>query len=78
MDTLEGSCFQNTFENKRLEHWSYRQERNLIDEEKLSGETHSRVQKPCASKPWSGRYIYIYIYIYMYIYIYIYAKNKFL
>jgi hypothetical protein len=39
------SCSQNTLKNKRLEHQSYRQERNFIDRERLSGETHSRVQK---------------------------------
>jgi hypothetical protein len=46
MDTLEGSCFQNTPKIKRLENRSYRQERNVIDRERLSGETHSGVWKP--------------------------------
>jgi hypothetical protein len=45
MDMLEGSCSQNILKNKRLGHQSYRQERNFIDRERLSGETHSRVQK---------------------------------
>jgi hypothetical protein len=31
MDELEGSCSQNTVKNKRLEHQSYRQNRNFID-----------------------------------------------
>jgi hypothetical protein len=35
----------NTLKNKRLEHWSYRQESNFIDRERLSGEMHSGVQK---------------------------------
>jgi hypothetical protein len=43
MDELMGSCFQNTFRNERLEHQSYRQERNFIDRERLSGEMHSKV-----------------------------------
>jgi hypothetical protein len=43
MDELMGSCFQNTFRNERLEHRSYRQERNFIDRERLSGEMHSKV-----------------------------------
>jgi hypothetical protein len=45
MDTLKGSCCQNTLKNKTLEHRSYRQERNFIDRKRLSRETHSRVQK---------------------------------
>jgi hypothetical protein len=45
MDALMGSCSQNTLKNERLEHQSYRQERNFIDRERLSGEMHSRVQK---------------------------------
>jgi hypothetical protein len=45
-DMLEGSCSQNTLKNKRLEHQSYRQKRNFIDKESLSGEMHSRVWKP--------------------------------
>jgi hypothetical protein len=44
-DVLEGSCFQNTLKNKRLEHQSYRQKRNFIDRERLSRETDSRVQE---------------------------------
>jgi hypothetical protein len=43
MDALKDSCFQNTLKNKRLEPWSYRQERNFLDRERLSGETHGRV-----------------------------------
>jgi hypothetical protein len=31
-DMLMGSCFQNTLRNERLEHWSYRQERNFMIE----------------------------------------------
>jgi hypothetical protein len=45
MDMLEGSCSQNTLKNKSLEHQSYRQERNFIGRERLSGQMHSRVQK---------------------------------
>jgi hypothetical protein len=45
-DMLDGSCSQNTLKNKRLEHQSYRQKRNFIDKESLSGEMHSRVWKP--------------------------------
>jgi hypothetical protein len=37
-DTLKGSCSQNTLKNERLAHWSYRQERNFIDREKLRGQ----------------------------------------
>jgi hypothetical protein len=48
-DKLKGSCSQNTLKNKRLEHWSYRQERNFIDRERLSKEMLSRVWKPGAS-----------------------------
>jgi hypothetical protein len=44
-DALMGSRSQNTLKNERLEHQSYRQERNFIDRERLSGEMHSRVQK---------------------------------
>jgi hypothetical protein len=47
MEALKGSCSQNTLKNKRLEHQSYRQERNF-DRERLSGERHSGVQKPDA------------------------------
>jgi hypothetical protein len=54
MDTLMDSCSQNTLKNERLEHWSYRQEKNLIDREKLRGETHSGVWKPGALERWSG------------------------
>jgi hypothetical protein len=39
-DVLKGSCSQNTLKNKRLEPWSYRQERNFIGRERLSRETH--------------------------------------
>jgi hypothetical protein len=59
-DALEGSCSQNTLKNKRLEPWSYRQERNFIDRERQSRETASRVWKlgaPRASK-W-GDVIYV-------------------
>jgi hypothetical protein len=45
-DALVGSCSQNTLKNKRLEHQSYRQERNFIDRERLNRETHSRVWNP--------------------------------
>jgi hypothetical protein len=45
MDTLEGSCSQNTLKNKRLEHQSYRQERNFIDRERLSVGMHKGVWK---------------------------------
>jgi hypothetical protein len=45
MDTLKGSCSQNTLKNERVEHRCYRQERNFIDGERLSGEKHSGVQK---------------------------------
>jgi hypothetical protein len=44
-DVLMGSGSQNTLKNKRLEHWSYRQER---PGERLSREMHSEVWKPCA------------------------------
>jgi hypothetical protein len=37
-NVLEGSCSQSTLKNKRLEHQSYRQERNFIDTERLSEE----------------------------------------
>jgi hypothetical protein len=47
-DMLEGSGSQNTPKNKRLEHQSYRQERNFIDRERLSGRMQSWVQKPGA------------------------------
>jgi hypothetical protein len=55
-DMLEGSCSQNILKNKRLEPWSYRQERDFIDRERLSGEAHSR-----APEHWSGGHIYIYM-----------------
>jgi hypothetical protein len=42
---LDGSCSQNTLKSKRLEYHSYRQERNFIDRERLSGEMHSEVWK---------------------------------
>jgi hypothetical protein len=48
-DTLKGLCSQNTLKNKRLEHRSYRQERNFIDRERLSRETNIRVWKLGAS-----------------------------
>jgi hypothetical protein len=47
-DVLEGSCFQNTLKNKRLEHQSYKQKRNFIDRERLIGETNSGIWKPGA------------------------------
>jgi hypothetical protein len=46
MDVLiMGSCSQNTLKNKRLENWSYRQERNFIDRESLSRKMHRGVWK---------------------------------
>jgi hypothetical protein len=48
MDTLIGSCSQNPLKNERLEHWSYRQERNFIVRESLSREMHNGVWKPGA------------------------------
>jgi hypothetical protein len=45
MNVLMGSCSHNTFKNKRLEHQSYRQERNFINSERLSREMHSGVWK---------------------------------
>jgi hypothetical protein len=45
MEVLMGSCSQNTLKDKRLDHQSYRQERNFIDRERLSRETQGRVQK---------------------------------
>jgi hypothetical protein len=51
---------QNTLKNKRLEPWSYRQERNFIDRERLSRETHRRVWKPGAP-PSAGVGIYMYM-----------------
>jgi hypothetical protein len=43
--SANGFCSQNTLKDKRLEHRSYRQERNFIDRERLSREMHSGVQK---------------------------------
>jgi hypothetical protein len=43
---LAGSCSQNTLKNKRLEHQSYRQERDFIGRAWLSRETHSGDWKP--------------------------------
>jgi hypothetical protein len=34
-DALKGSCSQKMLKNERLEHWSYRKERNFIDREQL-------------------------------------------
>jgi hypothetical protein len=45
MDAIKRSCSQNTLKNKRLEHHSYRQERNFIDRERLNKEMHSGVRK---------------------------------
>jgi hypothetical protein len=56
---LMGSCSQSTLRNERLEHWSYRQERNFIDIERLSGEVHSGVQKLGAPECWNWGFIYI-------------------
>jgi hypothetical protein len=39
MDVL-GVLALRTLKNKRLEHQKYRQEKNFIDKERLSGETH--------------------------------------
>jgi SRSO17 transposase len=36
----------NTLKIKRLEHWSYRQERNFTDRERMSTEVYSGVQEP--------------------------------
>jgi hypothetical protein len=47
MDRLEGSCSQNTLKNKRLEHLSYRQERNFIDREKLRRDTQQDLETGC-------------------------------
>jgi hypothetical protein len=51
--------FSNTLKIKRLGHQSYRQERNFIDRERLSGEVHSVVWKLGAPEHWSGRYTYV-------------------
>jgi hypothetical protein len=59
-DVLKGSCSQNTLKNKRLEPWSYRQERNFIDRERLSRETHRGVRKPGAPLS-AGVGIYMYM-----------------
>jgi hypothetical protein len=56
-DVLKCSCSQNTFKNERLEHLSYRQERNFIDKDRQRGETHSMVWKPGAPMCWSSGYI---------------------
>jgi hypothetical protein len=59
-DALMDSCSQNTLRNERLEHRNYRQERNFIDTEWLSGEMHRWVQKLGA--PWAlewGIYVYM-------------------
>jgi hypothetical protein len=72
--TLKGSCSQNTLRNKWLENKSYRQERNFIDRERLSRETHSRIWKWMLPERWSGD-IYIYIYTWGYIHIYIYSGD---
>jgi hypothetical protein len=60
-DALKGSS-QNTLRNKRLEHWSYRQESNFIDRERLSGETNSRSGNRVLPERWSGVF-YTYIYL---------------
>jgi hypothetical protein len=62
-DTLMGSCSQNTFKNERLEHHSYRKERNFIGRERLSEEMHSRVRKPGAPQALESGDINIYIYV---------------
>jgi hypothetical protein len=59
MDTLMGSCSQNTLKNKRLEYQSYRQERKFMDRERLSGEMHRRVWK--ADPIGVGGYVYMYM-----------------
>jgi hypothetical protein len=46
----------------RLEHQSYRQEKNFIDRERLNRETHGGSGNWVPPKHWSGG-IYIYIYI---------------
>jgi hypothetical protein len=48
VDMLMGSSSQNSLKNKRLEHQSYRQKRNFIDRQRLSGEMHRGVKKPGA------------------------------
>jgi hypothetical protein len=47
MDSLKGSCSQSTLKNERLEHWSYRQERNLIDRERLNRDTQHSLETGC-------------------------------
>jgi hypothetical protein len=59
MDMPKGSCSQNTLKNVRLEHQSCRQERNFIDRDRLSEETHNRVQKPSDPECWSGGCVYV-------------------
>jgi hypothetical protein len=63
--------------NEKLEHKSYRQDRNFINRERLRGDTHNRVQKlgpsPSLSPGvWNGD---IYKYISLHIYIYIYTQT---
>jgi hypothetical protein len=42
---VTGLLLSNTLKIKKQEHQSYRQERNCIDRERLSGEAHSGVRK---------------------------------
>jgi hypothetical protein len=56
----KGFLLSEHLKNKRLEHHSYKQKRNFIDRERLSGETHSGVQKLGAPWVWEGWGIYIF------------------
>jgi hypothetical protein len=56
---LEGSCSQSTLKNKRLEHQSYRQERNLTERERLSRDAQWGLETRCPLSTGVGE-IYIY------------------
>jgi hypothetical protein len=54
MDVLMGFCSHNTLKNEKLEHQSYKQKRNFIDREMLSGEMHSNVRNQVVPEHCSG------------------------